>query len=136
MDDPFFTVAEVAALLKLNQQTVRNMVDRGELRAVRVGQRRVRIRRSELDRFLAGADASPSESADEKAERDGGTERRVEELFAEVGGRLTEARDALVERNHDELVEALRSLAGAANNLAAALSEHEACLRTVSSSGR
>jgi excisionase family DNA binding protein len=36
MPDEFLTVAEVASLLKLNQQTVRNMLDRGELGHVRV----------------------------------------------------------------------------------------------------
>jgi excisionase family DNA binding protein len=30
--DEFLTVAEVAEMLKLNQQTVRNMIDRRELR--------------------------------------------------------------------------------------------------------
>ena len=39
-------------MLRVNQQTVRNWIDRGELDAVRVGRRRVRVRRSELDRFL------------------------------------------------------------------------------------
>jgi excisionase family DNA binding protein len=48
----FLTVAEVAELLKLNQQTVRNWIDRGELPAVRVGTR-VRIRRADLDALLA-----------------------------------------------------------------------------------
>jgi excisionase family DNA binding protein len=43
--DELLTVAEVAELLKLNQQTIRNMIDRGELGHVRVGQRRVRVRR-------------------------------------------------------------------------------------------
>src|SRR5438105_3944901 len=52
MDDPFLTVAEVAAMLKLNQQTVRNWIDQGSLPALRVG-RRVRIRRSDLERVLA-----------------------------------------------------------------------------------
>jgi predicted transcriptional regulator len=33
MADEFLTVAEVAELLKLNEQTVRNMVDRGDLPA-------------------------------------------------------------------------------------------------------
>jgi excisionase family DNA binding protein len=51
--DEFLTVAEIAELLKLNQHTIRNMIDRGELAAVRVGARRVRVRRSDLDRFLA-----------------------------------------------------------------------------------
>jgi excisionase family DNA binding protein len=38
--DEFLTIAEVAEMLKINQQTVRNMIDRGEMGAVRVGQRR------------------------------------------------------------------------------------------------
>ena len=67
--DEFLTVAEVAELLKLNQQTVRNWIDQGSLPAVRVG-RRVRIRRSDLERVLedgstqagkaAGPDRGPS----------------------------------------------------------------------------
>ena len=43
----------MAQLLKLNPQTVRNMIDRGDLPAIRVGARRVRIERSDLDAFLA-----------------------------------------------------------------------------------
>ena len=38
-------------MLRLNQQTVRNWIDQGRLPALRVG-RRVRIRRSDLDRVL------------------------------------------------------------------------------------
>jgi excisionase family DNA binding protein len=38
------TVTEVASILKLNQQTVRNWIDRGSLPALHVG-RRVRIPR-------------------------------------------------------------------------------------------
>ena len=51
LDDSFLTVAEVAEMLKLNQQTVRNWIDQGSLPAVRVG-RRVRIRRADLNRLL------------------------------------------------------------------------------------
>ena len=50
--DSFLTVAEVAEWLKLNQQTVRNWIDRGELPALRVG-RRVRIKRSDYERYLS-----------------------------------------------------------------------------------
>lgn len=50
--DEFLTVFEVAALLKVNQQTVRNWIDAGKLPAVRVGARRVRILRSDLDKFI------------------------------------------------------------------------------------
>ena len=68
-EESFLTVAEVAEMLKLNQQTVRNWIDQGSLPALRVG-RRVRIRRSDLERVLARsytggagaaeADAGPS----------------------------------------------------------------------------
>lgn len=51
-DESFLTVAEVAELLKLNQQTVRNWIDAGSLPAFKVG-RRVRILRADLDRILA-----------------------------------------------------------------------------------
>jgi excisionase family DNA binding protein len=44
MADEFLAVADVAAVLKLNQRMVRNCTDCGELPALRVG-RRVRIRR-------------------------------------------------------------------------------------------
>ncbi len=72
LDDPFLTVAEVATLLKLNQQTVRNWIDQGSLPALRVG-RRVRIRRSDFERLLeqgeigggAGANRGSGPSAEE-----------------------------------------------------------------------
>jgi excisionase family DNA binding protein len=51
-DESFLTVAEVADLLKLNQQTVRNWIDAGTMPAFRVG-RRVRILRADLDQILA-----------------------------------------------------------------------------------
>lgn len=50
--EEFLTVAEVAEILKLNQQTVRNWIDQGSLPALRVG-RRVRIKRSDFERVLA-----------------------------------------------------------------------------------
>ena len=49
--ESFLTVAEVAGILKLNQQTVRNWIDQGSLPALRIG-RRVRIRRSDFERIL------------------------------------------------------------------------------------
>jgi excisionase family DNA binding protein len=51
-DDEFLTVAQIAERLKLNPQTLRNWIDRGQLPAVRIG-RRVRIRRTDLERLLA-----------------------------------------------------------------------------------
>jgi excisionase family DNA binding protein len=52
VEESYLTVAEVAELLKLNQQTVRNWIDQGSLPALRVG-RRVRIKRSDFQRVLA-----------------------------------------------------------------------------------
>ena len=48
------TVAEVAAILKLNQQTIRNWIDAGKLPALRIG-RRVRIRRADFDALSRAA---------------------------------------------------------------------------------
>ena len=51
MPDKFLTVKEVAERLLLNQQTVRNLIDRGTIPAVHVG-RRVRIPQADFDRYL------------------------------------------------------------------------------------
>jgi transposase len=52
--DQLMTVAEVAGILKINQQTIRNWIDAGRLPAHRLG-RRVRVRRTDLARDLKGA---------------------------------------------------------------------------------
>jgi excisionase family DNA binding protein len=52
--DELLTVAEIAELFKINQQTVRNWIDRGELPCVRVG-RRVRIRWEDIEKFMEPA---------------------------------------------------------------------------------
>ena len=56
------TVAEVASILKLNQQTVRNWIDSGTLPALRVG-RRVRIRRTDFDALIEGSAIGNPQSA-------------------------------------------------------------------------
>lgn len=62
------TVSAVADVLKLNQQTVRNWIDAGSLPALRIG-RRVRIQRSDFDRFVdqryAGREPRVQRHADE-----------------------------------------------------------------------
>lgn len=47
------TVAQVAELLRLNPQTIRNWIDAGTFPAMHIG-RRVRIKRADLDAFIAG----------------------------------------------------------------------------------
>ena len=70
-EESFLTVAEVAEMLKLNQQTVRNWIDQGSLPALRVG-RRVRIKRSDFERVLAesytSGGGSPPQDAGPSAE--------------------------------------------------------------------
>ncbi len=63
-EESFLTVAEVADLLRLNPQTVRNWIDAGSLPAVRIG-RRVRIKKSDLDRVVENGyqNSPPSGSA-------------------------------------------------------------------------
>jgi excisionase family DNA binding protein len=53
-DDDFMTVAEVASVLKLNQQTVRNWIDEGKLPGLHIG-RRVRIRRVDFDALIGAS---------------------------------------------------------------------------------
>lgn len=52
-------MAEIAGLLKLNQQTVRNWIDEGRLPAIRVG-RRVRVLRLDLDQMLESGYRRPA----------------------------------------------------------------------------
>jgi excisionase family DNA binding protein len=63
--DEFLTVAQVAEALKLNQQTIRNWIDQGSLRALRIG-RRVRIRRTEFERLVSsGLTQKPTYTGDQ-----------------------------------------------------------------------
>jgi excisionase family DNA binding protein len=57
VDDEFLTVTEVAAILTLDRQTIRNRIDQGSLAALRVG-RRVRVLRRNLDLVIAEAEAA------------------------------------------------------------------------------
>jgi excisionase family DNA binding protein len=52
VDDELLTVAEVAEILRLNPQTIRNWIDAGKLPHVRLGERRVRIWRSDFQAFI------------------------------------------------------------------------------------
>ena len=61
--EELLTVAEIAATLKLNRQTIRNWVDTGFMPAIRIG-RRVRIKRSDFDALLeASYTRKPATSA-------------------------------------------------------------------------
>lgn len=56
------TIERFARELDCSQRTVRRMIDRSELRAVRLGSKAIRIPRAELERLLASA-ATPAARA-------------------------------------------------------------------------
>lgn len=64
LTDEVFTVAEVATILKINQQTVRNWIDAGVLPALRVG-RAVRIKREVLQDVLDNGLEAPENEGSE-----------------------------------------------------------------------
>jgi excisionase family DNA binding protein len=98
VDEYYLTVAEVAELLRLNQQTVRNWIDQGALPALRVG-RRVRIKRSDLDRLLtdgynAGSHAAAAEAGPSAEDFWGGEPVGIAELAAGMpDARVPDARE-------------------------------------------
>ncbi len=55
MDERLYTVTEVAALLRLNAQTVRRWLRTGRLKGISMGSDQAgwRVRQSELDAYLA-----------------------------------------------------------------------------------
>jgi excisionase family DNA binding protein len=52
LSDELLTVEQVAAELQLHPDTIRRYIREKKLRAVRLSSTNMRIRRSELDRFL------------------------------------------------------------------------------------
>ena len=68
------TTAEVAEILKLHPQTIRNWILRGDLPALRVG-RSHRIARSDFERFIDASYRRPARAVD--------ANRRPQNLFQE-----------------------------------------------------
>lgn len=54
METLLFTVPEVSKILKVEQPTVRRLIDKGLIKALRLG--RIKVRRTEIDRFLEWAE--------------------------------------------------------------------------------
>lgn len=57
-DDPWLTLGEIAEELRVNPATVRLWVSKGQLDATRAGMRKWIVRRSEVERMLASANAT------------------------------------------------------------------------------
>lgn len=70
-EDPWLTLAEIADELRMSPATIRSWISKGTLRATRAGKRKWLVRRSELDRMIAGADMAgpgdPPETPDWRA---------------------------------------------------------------------
>jgi excisionase family DNA binding protein len=59
---PFYDVRQLAALLNVNKMTIYRLVERGDLRAYRIG-RALRFRPSEVEEFLANQQTDAERSA-------------------------------------------------------------------------
>ena len=108
---------------------LKNWIDAGELRAARVGHRRVRVRQSDLDKFLDASIPSKAEAqdadtpnpppADEPLSSDAGHLEAVDtEQFARA---LTRTLHVAIDEDPAEIASALRAVASAADRLAEAL---------------
>jgi len=62
--DEFVTVDQAAALLDVDRSTVRRWIGRGRLPAYRIGERHVRLKRSDLDRVVTPIAHSPTHQPD------------------------------------------------------------------------
>ena len=91
-------------MLKINQQAVRNMIDRGEMGAVRVGQRRVRCGNRSWMQMTHEPGGSAAAGLDKDAWR--GVREAADALSAAVHA-----------QDRDALEQALSALASAARGL-------------------
>lgn len=53
MADDIFTVAQAAQYLKVSEKTIRRLIHSGKLVASRVGGRSLRLKKSDIDGYLA-----------------------------------------------------------------------------------
>jgi excisionase family DNA binding protein len=120
MEDSFLTVDEVAQTLRINPQTVRNWIDRGSLRAVRVG-RRVRIRQSDLDELVHAGITTSEDIEEPQKDAPEIDESLPERLWAELYAHLSEAHAARANGNQALMISALRSLGQVSVSLAETL---------------
>ena len=61
LSDEHLTVAEAAELLKVNRSTIRRWIAEGRLPAVRIGARRLAMRRADVAKLISPVDVRPPE---------------------------------------------------------------------------
>lgn len=94
------TVHEAAALLRVNQMTVRRYIAAGKLRAVRIG-RGIRISRSALDDLATPVEPQPMQRARRKART-----LSFDDPFWKLVGAATDGPPTDSSRKHEYLAEA------------------------------
>jgi excisionase family DNA binding protein len=98
-DDPWLTIAEFAAEMRVRPVTVRSWVAKGQLRATRAGQRKWLVRRSELTRMLELGDESsapplpPTRPSAEPADPDAYAPQVLEQMAAAAAAAARERGD-------------------------------------------
>ncbi|NFH89140.1 MULTISPECIES: helix-turn-helix domain-containing protein [unclassified Clostridium] len=63
MEDILFTVKEASKLLKTDEPTVRKLIEKGILRALKLG--RLKVRKVEIERFLGWAEGKDLNDLDD-----------------------------------------------------------------------
>ena len=54
MDNEYLTPEEIAAKLRVHEDTVRRWLRTGELEGIKIGKRQWRVKRRELEEYLSG----------------------------------------------------------------------------------
>jgi excisionase family DNA binding protein len=85
-DDPWLTLAEIADELRLSPVTIRSWIAKGRLRAMRAGQRKWLVRRSDLDAMLADTDGGNSSQPTPEADTDTYPDDVLREMIATAFG--------------------------------------------------
>jgi excisionase family DNA binding protein len=110
LPEPLLSVDEVSEYLQIDPQTVRNWIEDGRPRGLYVGSRRVRIRESELERFISAGETDTRAPNTQGESVPDGLALAVAEVLRRTGAKDTA-----------ELVSTLRDIAAAAEKLADAL---------------
>ena len=58
MDSEYLTPEEIATKLKVHEDTIRRWLRTGELRGIKIGKRQWRVRKADLEAYLAGQENS------------------------------------------------------------------------------
>ncbi len=91
-EDPWLTLAEIAAELRVHPATVRLWIARGRLPATRPGQRKLLVRRSDVDRMM-GQRGSRSRAPVSLSDRIDALERHLHTLYSQRAGTIEPGED-------------------------------------------